>query len=312
MLKLIGTRAVTVLPTLLLATFMVFVLSHLGPADPAIAYLGEEITEERLAEVREEFGLNDPLLVQYWNWLSDAVRGDLGTSIHTFEDVSTTIKRTLPVTVQLVIGGLILSVLIGLPLGVWAASRADTATDRTISSLSVLGVSVPNFWLALILVAAFSVNRDWFPAIGFTSITEDFWGAIRHTFLPAFVIATGGLATVSRQMRGAMIEALQSDYIRTHRAKGIRRSLIVWKHALRNSGVTFVTVLGLLINTSLGATVVLESVFAIPGMGGQVVGAALQKDFPVIQGVVLTFVLVVILTNLLVDISYRIIDPRIR
>lgn len=310
--RLIAFRALTVLPTLLVATFMVFVLSHLGPADPAIAYLGEEITEERLAEVREEFGLNDPLLVQYWNWLSDAVRGDLGTSIHTFEDVSATIKRTLPVTAQLVAGGLVLSVLIGLPLGVWAASRADTVTDRTISSVSVLGVSVPNFWLALILVAAFAVNRDWFPAIGFTGLTEDFWGAIRHTFLPAFVIATGGVATVSRQMRGAMIEALQSDYIRTHRAKGIRRSVIVWKHALRNSGVTLVTVLGLLVNTSLGATVVLESVFAIPGMGGQVVGAALQKDFPVIQGVVLTFVLLVIATNLLVDISYRIIDPRIR
>ncbi len=312
MLKLIGTRVLTIVPTLLLATFMVFVLSHLGPADPAIAFLGENVTTERLAEVREEFGLNDPLVVQYWHWLTDAVQGDLGTSVHTFEDVSTTIKRTLPTTAQLVIGGLILSVAIGLPLGVWAATKANTATDRTISSISVLGVSVPNFWLALILVSAFAVNRSWLPAIGFTSITEDFWGGLKHTLLPAFVIATRGIAIVSRQMRGAMIEALSSDYIRTHRAKGIKRSIIVWKHALRNSGVTLVTVLGLLINTSLGATVVLESVFAIPGLGSQVVGAALQKDFPVIQGVVLTFVVIVIVTNLLVDIMYRIIDPRIR
>jgi peptide/nickel transport system permease protein len=312
MLKLIGGRALTIVPTLLLATFMVFVLSHLGPADPAIAFLGENVTTERLAAVREEFGLNDPLVVQYWHWLTDAVQGDLGTSVHTFEPVSTTITRTLPTTAQLVIGGLIFSLAIGLPLGVWAATRANTATDRTISSVSVLGVSVPNFWLALILVSAFSVNRSWFPAIGFTSVTEDFWGGIRHTLLPAFVIATSGIAIVSRQLRGAMIEALSSDYIRTHRAKGIRRSIIVWKHAMRNSGVTLVTVVGLLINTSLGATVILESVFAIPGLGSQVVRAALQKDFPVIQGVVLTFVMIVIITNLLVDIMYRIIDPRIR
>ncbi|MEL7155297.1 MAG: ABC transporter permease, partial [Actinomycetota bacterium] len=169
MLKLVALRAATVVPTLLLATFMVFVLSHLGPADPAIAFLGEEVTEERLAEVREEFGLNDPLIVQYGNWLSDAVRGDLGTSVHTFEDVSDTIIRTLPTTVQIVVGGLILSVLIGLPLGVWAATRADTNTDRAISSLSVLGVSIPNFWLALILVSALAVNRSWLPATGFTS-----------------------------------------------------------------------------------------------------------------------------------------------
>lgn len=312
MLRLIGMRVLTIIPTLLVATFMVFVLSHLGPADPAIAFLGEDITEERLAEVREEFGLNDPLVVQYWNWLKGVVQGDLGTSVHTFEDVSTTITRTLPTTLQLVVGGLFLSVLMGLPLGVWAASRANAPTDRTISSISVLGVSVPNFWLALILVSAFAVNRSWFPAVGFTSISEGVWPAIRHTFLPAFVIATSGLATISRQLRGAMIEALQSDFIRTHRAKGLRRSVIVWKYALRNCGVTLVTVVGLLINTSLGATVVLESVFAIPGLGSQVVRAALQKDFPVIQGVVLTFVLIVILTNLLVDILYRFIDPRIR
>lgn len=312
MLRLLGTRLAAVVPTLLFATFTIFGLQHIGPADPATVILGENATEERIAEVREQLGLNDPLVVQYGKWLGRVAQGDLGESIIRTERVASIIGRALPVTVQLVLAGVVISVLVGIPLGILAATRANRATDHLVTSGSALGVSVPNFWLALVLVTVFAINWQLLPAVGFTLITDGMVEAFRTTVLPAIVISTSGIAIVTRQVRGAMIEALAADSVRTHRAKGLSWPTILWKHALRNSGVTIVTVVGLLINTTLGATVVIEAVFAIPGMGFRIINAATSRDFPVIQGVVLTYVLIVLAINLVIDILYRLIDPRIR
>lgn len=311
MLRLLGARLAAVIPTLLFATFTIFGLQHIGPADPATLVLGENATEERIAEVREQLGLNDPLLVQYGKWVGRVATGDLGDSIIRKEEVSSIIGRALPTTAQLVLAGVTISVLVGIPLGILAATRANRPTDVAVTSGSAVGVSVPNFWLALVLITAVAINWRLVPARGFATLGDGVGEAFRHTILPAFVVSTSGIAIVTRQVRGAMIEALNAPSVRTHRAKGLSWRTIVWKHALRNSAVTIVTVVGLLVNTTLGATVVVESVFAIPGMGTRVIGAASARDFPVIQGVVLTYVLIVLAINLIIDIAYRIIDPRI-
>lgn len=312
MLRLLGTRLAAVIPTLLFATFTIFGLQHIGPADPATVVLGENATEERIAEVREQLGLNDPLVVQYGKWVGNVARGDLGGSIIRTEEVAAIIGRALPTTVQLVLSGVLISVLVGIPLGILAATRANKPTDLVVTSGSAVGVSIPNFWLALVLVTALAINWRLFPARGFVLVTDDLWQGIRHTILPAFVVSTSGIAIVTRQVRGAMIESLNAPSVRTHRAKGLPWRTILWKHALRNSAVTIITVIGLLVNTTLGATVVVEAVFAIPGMGFRVINAATTRDFPVIQGVVLTYVVIVLVINLAIDFAYRIIDPRIQ
>ncbi|MFT7650305.1 MAG: peptide/nickel transport system permease protein [Candidatus Poriferisodalaceae bacterium] len=312
MLRLLATRLATIIPTLLFATFTIFGLQHIGPADPAVVILGENATEERMAEVREELGLNDPLVVQYGKWLGNVATGDLGKSIIREERVATTIRSSLPITLQLVLSAVFISVIIGIPLGMLAATRANKKTDVVVTSGSAIGVSIPSFWLALVLITAFSIRWKIFPARGFATIGDGIGPAFRHTILPAFVLSTSGIAIVTRQVRGAMIEALSADSVRTHKAKGLSSLTILWKHALRNSGVTIITVIGLLVNTTLGATVVIEAVFAIPGMGFRIIGAANARDFPLIQGVVLTYVLIVLAINLLIDIAYRIIDPRIQ
>jgi peptide/nickel transport system permease protein len=312
MLRLLGTRLAALVPTLLFATFTIFGLQHIGPADPATVILGENATEERIAEVREQLGLNDPLIVQYGKWLGKVATGDLGQSIIGSERVATTIGRSLPVTLQLVLAGVLISVVVGIPLGILAATRANKPADVAVTSASAIGVSIPNFWLGLVLITVLAINWRIFPARGFVTVNEGIGDAIRYTVLPAFVVSTSGIAIVTRQVRGAMIEALNADSVRTHLAKGLPWNAIVWKHALRNSAVTIITVIGLLVNTTLGATVVVEAVFAIPGMGFRVINAATGRDFPVIQGVVLTYVVIVLAVNLLIDIAYRIIDPRIQ
>jgi peptide/nickel transport system permease protein len=312
MRRLILQRLGVLIPTLFLATFVVFMLLHLIPGDPAIAILGENATPQALADVRERLGLNDPLLVQYWHWLSDALQFDLGQSLRTREDVVDAIRRTLPTTLHIVVGGLIVSTVIGIPVGVASARRANRPADRIITSASSLGVAMPSFWLGLILVSWFSLRWDLLPATGFVGISSDPVEAIKHVLLPSIAVGVVGAAEVSRQLRAVMIEILDADYVRTHRAKGLRGRAIVWRHALKNAAVPLVTIIGLQVNRFLGATVIIEAVFGIAGTGTLVVGATQTSDFPVVQGVVLAMVVIVVLTNLVVDIAYRLFDPRIR
>lgn len=311
-LRLIGYRALQFVPVVLFATIIVFGLLKLVPGDPAVTLAGENATDELIQRIRETYGFDRPFLVQYWDWLSKVLHGDLSRSMMSGESVARLIAQSLPNTMVIVVLSLFLSLAIGIPLGVIAATRARTKTDAVISSISSLGVALPNFWLGMILVGLFALHWRLFPATGAKPITEDFWGSLHSAALPAFALAASGVAEVSRQLRSALIEVLSSQYVRTLRAKGLSSAAILWKHGLKNVSVNLLTVTGLIFSRLLGATVVVEAVFAVPGMGGLIVSSAINKDFPVVQGVVFVLVIMVILTNLLIDILYSILDPRVR
>jgi len=304
-------RLAQILPVILLATFLVFGLVQLVPGDPAVTLAGDNASVARIAEIRHLYGLDRPFLLQYGVWLWHATQGDLSRSLLTNVPVLSTIAHNLPNTLLLVVLALVFSLLIGVPLGIAAAVRSGSAADIGVSALASLGVALPNFWLAMILVSWFAIDRHWFPATGSVALAEDPFQALRHAMQPSLALAAGGVAEVARQSRGALAGVLQSQYVRTLRAKGLSPASIFWKHGLRNIGVNILTVAGLLFNRMLGATVVIEAVFAIPGIGSTMVSAAIGKDFPVVQGVVLVMVLMVIATNLLIDTLYGVLDPRI-
>jgi len=304
-------RLAQVVPVMVLATLVVFGLMHIVPGDPAVVLAGDQATGERIEEIRQLYGFDQPFLIQYWNWLSDAMRGDLSQSLLSSESVSVLIAQNFPNTLLVVVYAMVISLVIGVPLGIAAAIRAGSAADAAVGALSSVGVAMPNFWLGMILVSFFALSLGWFPATGAGSITEDFPEAIWRGTLPAVALAAGGIAEISRQVRSALLEVLSSQFVRTLRAKGLSSRTILWKHGLKNISVTLLTVTGLLFNRLLGGTVVVEAIFAYPGMGNLIVRAAINKDFPVVQGVVLSMVVVVVLTNLIIDILCGLIDPRV-
>lgn len=310
-LRVIRRRLLQALPVLVLATFVVFGLLKLMPGDIAITLAGENATEVRIAEIRTLYGLDRPFLVQYGSWLGHAVQGDLSKSLANGEPVATSIARAFPNTLLIVVLAMTVALGLGIPLGMLAASRPDGWRDRAVTSLASLGIAVPNFWLAMILVAWFALHFGWFPATGAVPLKESVPRALHHALLPALALAAGGVAEVSRQLRSSLVEILSSPYVRTLRAKGLSAPVILWKHGLKNAGVNLLTVSTLLFNRLLAATVVVEAVFAIPGMGNLIVNAALTRDLPVVQGVVFVMVLVVISINLAADLLYTVLDPRI-
>jgi len=310
-LRLVGRRMVQIIPVIVLATFVVFGLLKLVPGDLAATLAGEYATEERVAQIRAEYGLNDPFLVQYGRWLLNAVQLDLSRSFQSNEPVLDQILHRFPTTMLLVVGALLISLTVGIPLGILAATRAGSRLDMVVTSISSFGVALPNFWLAMILVATLSLSWGWFPATGAVRFASDPQGAIWHAVLPSIALAAGGIAEVVRQLRSALIEILSSQYVRTLYAKGLSPAAILWKHGLKNVAVTLLTVIGLLASRLLGGAVVIEAVFAIPGMGSMVVRAAIVKDFPVVQGVVFTMVILVIAINMVIDLLYTVVDPRV-
>lgn len=310
-IRLIGRRLIQVGPVVILATLVVFSLLQLVPGDIAFTLAGESATDERLAEIRRLYGLDQPFYVQYGTWLWNALHGDLSRSILSGEPVLKTLMHRFPSTLLIVACSLALSLVIGIPLGIIAATRPGGRIDAAVTSIASLGVAVPNFWLAMILVATFALTYNWFPATGAASFADDPLRALRHATLPSLALAAGGIAEVARQLRSSLVEVLSSQYVRTLHAKGLSPAKILWKHGLKNVGVNLLTVIGLLVNRLLGATVVIEAVFAIPGVGSMVVYAAIHKDFPVIQGVVLAMVLIVITLNLIIDVLYTVFDPRV-
>lgn len=309
--KMLTRRLVQTVPVLLLATFSVFMLLKMLPGDIAVTLAGENATLERIEEIRRIKGLDQPLIVQYGKWVWGAMQGDLSESLLSGEPVTQTLARVFPNTLFIVLYAITLSVLIGVPLGILSASRAGSLADRLVMMLTSVGVALPNFWIAMILVVVFALNRAWFPATGFVSPFENPLAAIWYATLPAVALAASGMAEVARQLRSSLVEALNSQHFRTLHAKGLPFSSILWKHGLRNVSVNLLTVISLLVNRTLAATVVVEVVFAIPGMGNTIVNATLQRDFPVVQGAVLAMVLTVITVNLITDILYSILDPRI-
>jgi peptide/nickel transport system permease protein len=295
-----------------LASVIVFVGIRAMPGDTALALAGEERDPESLAEIREKYGLNDPLLVQYLRWAALALRGDLGESVRTGLNVGETILDKLPITVELAVLSVLVAVLIGIPTGILAAARKGKPADHVSNAVGLAGLSIPNFWLGLVLILLLAIYVDVFPASGYVPFVQDPLGNLYRMVLPAFVLGTGLAAVVMRQMRSSMLESLDSDYVRTARAKGLSEWSVVGVHAFRNSLITVVTVIGLQLGGLISGAVVTEQIFVIPGFGNLIVSAVFQRDIPMIQGAVLVAAAGYIIVNLLVDILYSVLNPRIR
>lgn len=311
MVRLIGHSLLQAGPVLVVATFMVFALMQLVPGDVAIALAGENATRERVEEIRTLYGLDKPILEQYVSWLWKMAQGDMSVSMLSAEPVFDSIQRRLPVTLLVVGLAMLVSLVIGIPLGITAAVRPRSLVDSFVTAFASLGIALPSFWLGMILVSIFAMSLNWFPVSGMVKFATNPWGAVWHSILPAIALAASGVAEVARQTRSALLEVQSSQYMRTLLAKGLPQSKIFWKHGLKNISVTLLTVIGLLFNRLLGGTVVIEAVFAISGMGSLVVSAATGKDYPVIQGVMLTMVVIVVAVNLAIEILYAVFDPRV-
>ncbi|OUM90383.1 MAG: peptide ABC transporter [Bacillus thermozeamaize] len=304
-------RLLYVIPMLLVVTLVVFSLILLIPGDPVVALLGENATAEKVAQLRAELGLDQPILVQYGQWLLKAAQGDLGKSIFTQEVVAETVLERLGVTFQLVTLAVVISFVLGVCFAVASIWRPGSWLDYLARFIGTFGTAVPNFWLAMLLVLLFSVKLDILPATGFVSIHESPLGFLQSVLLPALALGAFGTAQITRQFRSALLEVLDADYIRTAFAKGLGRLAVIWRHGFRNAMLPVVTTVGLLFGNLLGATVVIETVFSIPGLGQLAVNAILQRDFTMLQGVVLVMVTMVLLINLVTDLIYAWLDPRI-
>lgn len=300
-----------------MVTALLFVLMSFVPGDPITARYGVDgsasLSPEQEEALRKEYGLDKPLVVQYLRWVKSVVTGDLGDSIQQRRPVSDVLMDRLPVTLQVQGFALLLSLLIAIPAGIWAALHHNRPLDRAISGFALAGVAMPAFWFGLLLLIVFAVKLSWFPVAGFTTVTTDPVAALRSSLLPALTAAFGGTtAMILRQVRAAMVDAMRQDYVRTARAKGARESRVIVRHALRNALLPTVTVIGLAIAHLLGGSVVIERVFNIPGMGRLIIDAMNARDYPVIQGTVLLISLFVVLTTLATDLTYGYLNPRIR
>lgn len=308
LLRRLGTSALV----LVLASIVVFVGVRALPGDAALALAGEERDPVVLEQLREQYGLNDPLPVQYLRYVGSSVQGDLGFSTRTGLDVREIIVDRLPVTLELALLSLLVGIAIGIPAGILSALRRGTWVDNVSNAFGLLGLSIPNFWLGLVLILVVSVQLGLLPASGYVPFSEDPLGNLERMIMPAVVLGTGLSAVLMRQMRSAMLESLGADYVRTARSKGLSERQVVLVHALRNSLVTVVTVLGLQLGGLISGAVITEAIFVIPGFGKLTVDAVFTRDYPVIQGVALVVVLGYVLVNLLVDLAYSFLNPRIR
>jgi peptide/nickel transport system permease protein len=298
--------------TLLLISLIVFAGVRAIPGDPARVLAGTDADAAGLEEVREKYGLNAPVPLQYARWLGLALRGDLGESIRTRQSVVGTVARKLPITLELACLSLLVAIAIAIPAGVIAAVHRNTAWDLLASGVSLCGVSVPNFWLGIMLILLVSVRLGWLPASGFVPLVEDPVGNLKRMVMPALVLGTGLAAVLMRQTRNAMIEVLSADYVRTARAKGLAQMAVVVRHALRNGLIPVVTILGLQMGALMSGAVVTEQIFVLPGFGRLIVESVFTRDYPLVQGVVLITASSYVLINLLVDVSYTVLNPRIR
>jgi peptide/nickel transport system permease protein len=286
-------------------------LLHLSPVDPALLLAGENPTEAQIAEIRQLHGLDQPMVIQYGKWLLNVLHGDLSISILSREPVATTIASKFPATLLIVLYGMAIAIAVGAPLGIWAAAKPGSYADTIATAVASFGVAVPYFWVGMVLVLLFALQLGWFPATGAVPFSQDPLRALQAATLPAIALSLSGIAEIVRQLRASLIEVLNSNYVRTLRAKGLSSGAILWRHGLKNVGITLVTVIGLVFNRKLGATVVIETVFAIPGTGSAVVFATVNKDYAVVQGIILVFALIVVTVNLLTDLAYVLLDPRV-
>ena len=305
-------RIVSLIPVLLLVSIVAFALMHLTPGDPVAGILGEDATAEEIERVRQQLGLDRPIYEQYIVWLWNAVRGDLGHGIFTNEPVTTMIVQRVEPTLLLAGTALVFTLLFGIPFGMLAAIKRNSLLDQSLMVVALLGVSMPNFWLGLNLILLFSVYLGWFPTGGYTPLGESVVGAFRSVFLPALALGLSQAALVARMTRASMLEVLRQDYVRTARAKGLTNQLVYIRHGLKNALLPVITVIGVVATVLVGGTVVTETVFTMPGAGRLVVNSVLRRDYPVVQGAILMVAVAYVIINLIVDLIYVYIDPRVR
>jgi peptide/nickel transport system permease protein len=312
MFSYIVRRILSTIPVMAVVALFVFSLLYIAPGDPAAVIAGDQATPADVERIRANLGLDRPFLVRFGEWVWHIVQGDLGTSIFTNLPVSTMIGQRVQPTLSLMVLTLILAVVVAVPMGVLAAWKQGTFLDRAVMGFAVLGFSVPVFVVGYLLAYVFALELDWLPVQGYTSIDQGLWPWLQNLILPSIALGGVYIALIARITRATMLEVLQQDYIRTARAKGAGQGSILFLHALKNAAVPIVTVIGIGVALLIGGAVVTESVFAIPGLGRLTVDAILRRDYPVIQGVILLFSFVYVLVNLLIDILYTVIDPRIR
>jgi peptide/nickel transport system permease protein len=306
-------RLVGLVPLLLVLSVAVFLLVYLIPGDPAVTLAGgEAATPERVAEVREQLGFDEPVVVQYGDWLAGAIRLDFGESLYTGRAVGDELRARLPVTASVVVGSVVFALLVGIPLGVLGGMRPASKTDSAVTAVASLGIAMPSFWLAMILIIVFGLELGWLPVRGYVGIADSPWEWFRHLVLPSIALGTLMGATLARQLRGALADVLEADYVRTARAKGLSPVRVVGKHAFKNAAMPAVTILGLQIAYLFGGTVIIEEIFAIPGIGTYLVNAIIGQDVPIIQGGIMLLAVFVVVANLLVDITYGFLNPKVR
>lgn len=331
MLRYILKRILSVIPVLLGVSLLVFAVMHLFTSDPAAVMLGQHATADQIEKLREELGLNDPLYIQYGHFLGNALQGDLGRSLMTKTPVTQELLERFPATIELAIAAILLATVVGVTIGVISAVKQYSFFDYISMIVGLLGVSMPIFWLGLMLIVIFSVTLGWLPVSGrvdigmepvkvtgfyildsiLTGNREALVSSLQHLVLPAVALGSYSTAIIARMTRSTMLEVVRQDYIRTARAKGLREQIVIFKHALRNAMIPIVTVIGLQLGSLLGGAVLTETVFSWPGVGGRVVDAILASDYPMVQGAVLFIAIIFVLVNLIVDILYAYLDPRI-
>jgi peptide/nickel transport system permease protein len=297
-------RVLMMIPVILGVTIFIFLILHFAPGDPAQQILGETATVEQIETLRTELGLNEPMLTQFWRYITGVVTGDFGTSYMTRSSVSDAILSRYPTTMLLASLSVLVMVVIGIPIGIVSATKQYSIMDRTTTFIALVGVSMPTFWIGMLLILFFSLQLGWLPPSGFTTPI--------HWILPAFTIGFNGAAIMTRMTRSSMLEVIRSDYIRTARAKGQSERRVVIHHALKNALIPIITVVGIQLGLQLGGAMVTESVFSIPGLGSYMLTAIKARDYPVVQGGVIFIAATFSIVNLIVDIIYAFVDPRIK
>jgi peptide/nickel transport system permease protein len=310
--RYLAKRLVVAVPSLLIASLIVFTLPRLIPGDVVAMMMEEKAYAKDLEEMRAKLGLNRPIYIQYFEWLGRAVRGDLGESLWTRQPVLSEIGMRLPITLELALLSLIVALAISIPIGVIAAARQDTVQDYTFRSAAIVGLSVPGFWLATLVIVLPAIWWGWRPLTGYVEISKDVWGHLVQMMLPAVILGIAFAAALMRLTRGMLLEVLRQDYIRTAWSKGLRERIIILKHSLRNAIIPVITYLGTQLPQVIGGTVIIETIFGLPGMSRFLFDAINQRDYPVIQGVNLVVVSFIVLINLAIDALYAVLDPRIR
>ncbi|PZW51029.1 peptide/nickel transport system permease protein [Humitalea rosea] len=306
-------RLAQIIPTLLILSVMIFGLQQLMPGDPALILAGEERGDPVvLAQIRAELLLDRPIAEQYFVWVSKVVQGDFGFSWRIRMPVSQLILEKLPVTFQLATMAFVIAIVIGVPLGILSAVRRDTPTDWLANAVALAGISTPNFWLGIMMILFFSVNLGWLPPSGYVPLTEDWRASLATTIMPAFVLGSGIAGVLMRHTRAAMMTAMAQDYVRTARAKGMAEGVVVLKHAFRNALIPVVTLGAIEFGRLLAGAVLTEQIFTIPGFGKLIVDAVFNRDYPVVQGVVLATALIFVVLSLVADLLYMAINPRLR